>query len=167
MKKIFLLFLTVVFFVPVFGQKKLSNSDIKDLLDRHNYYRQEQKVPDIKWSSKLAASAQKWANNLAQKEIFKHSNMGYGENIYMATYSSSPKNVVDAWASEQKYYKGEKIKMGNNYGHYTQIIWASTVYVGCGEAVSKSGKYYWVCVYDPPGNYIGQKPVKNYIKPKK
>jgi pathogenesis-related protein 1 len=38
------------------------------------------------------------------------------------------------------------------------VIWKNTTQVGCGCAVSQSGAFFFVCNYDPPGNYIGQKP---------
>jgi hypothetical protein len=42
-------------------------------------------------------------------------------------------------------------------GHYTQIVWRNTKSVGCAVARGK-GVEVWVCNYDPPGNYAGQRP---------
>jgi pathogenesis-related protein 1 len=52
-------------------------------------------------------------------------------------------------------------------GHYTQIVWRSSQRLGCGVAVCTTGSpwgspspswTYVVCNYDPPGNYVGQRP---------
>ena len=42
-------------------------------------------------------------------------------------------------------------------GHYTQVVWANTLSVGCGVAVCPTGTIV-VCNYAPPGNYVGEKP---------
>jgi hypothetical protein len=40
-------------------------------------------------------------------------------------------------------------------GHLTQVLWASSKYLGVG--VAKTGEYtFVVCNYNPPGNYKGQ-----------
>jgi pathogenesis-related protein 1 len=158
MKYILIAFL--LFTSNLYAQNNLADSVKNELVQRHNYYREQVKVPKIKWSDKLAQKAQDWAIVIAKKDRLIHSNYKYGENIFMSTGAVSPKFVVDDWASEKKYYHGEKISSKNYhlFGHYTQIIWSSTIYVGCAEAISKTGKYYWVCEYDPPGNYIGEKP---------
>ena len=66
---------------------------------------------------------------------------------------------VAMWNEEKEYFKYKPI--GNDWaksGHYTQVIWKNSTEVGCGSALSKSGAFFFVCNYDPPGNYIGQKP---------
>lgn len=148
----------------IFSQNNGSQNIQNQILDQHNYYRQQQGVPYLTWSDELATDAQLWANKLAASEQMMHSNMQWGENIYYSAVFSNPKDVVDTWASEQKYYNGEPISAQtvHLYGHYTQIIWSSTTQIGCAYAVSVNGNYYWVCEYSPPGNYIGLKPVKNY-----
>jgi pathogenesis-related protein 1 len=42
-------------------------------------------------------------------------------------------------------------------GHYTQIVWRNTKAVGCAVG-GKGAREVWVCDYDPPGNYVGQRP---------
>ena len=41
-------------------------------------------------------------------------------------------------------------------GHYTQIVWRTTITVGCGVASGCSGSFpqVWVCDYLPAGNMI-------------
>ncbi|MEY3405870.1 MAG: hypothetical protein RL161_1300, partial [Bacteroidota bacterium] len=37
-------------------------------------------------------------------------------------------------------------------------VWSQTTHVGMAKAVCKDGSVLVVANYDPPGNYIGQKP---------
>jgi hypothetical protein len=55
----------------------------------------------------------------------------------------------------------------NVCGHYTQLVWRDTIYVGCGVKNCTTGSPFgpsfpnWtivVCNHDPPGNFIGQQP---------
>ena len=54
----------------------------KDSLDTHNEFRSRHGAPAMKWSSKLEARAQQWANELAKKGYLQHdSQKEDGENI--------------------------------------------------------------------------------------
>lgn len=146
------------------GPKKvvssLSTIEQAQIISAHNKWRAEVNTGSIAWSDELAAEAQEWANLLAKKGCrMKHSNTKNGENIYWSDYASTPEEVVDEWASEKKYYRGGKIKASkvSKYGHYTQVVWYNTQYVGCGRAKCKNGDEIWVCTYSPTGNYLGQK----------
>ncbi|MBC8111811.1 MAG: hypothetical protein H7Y04_12185 [Verrucomicrobia bacterium] len=139
--------------------------NMKGMVARHNYWRSQLKVGGLVWSDKLAAVAQDWANTLAKKSrtLEHRPNNKYGENIYWSSgMNSTPNNVVDSWADERKDFDFvTQTCRGGWYpcGHYTQVIWENTTEVGC--AVAKRGsEEYWVCNYNPPGNYTGQKPYK-------
>jgi len=155
-----LIFLAAFFISGKNVESTLSEQEKAELISEHNYWRAEVKVADIQWSDDLAVEAQKWANYLAKRGChMKHSHTKNGENIYWSDYASTPKEVVDEWASEKKYYRGGKIKSSkvSKYGHYTQVVWYSTKYVGCGRAKCKNGQEIWVCNYAPAGNYLGEK----------
>ena len=53
-------------------------------------------------------------------------------------------------------------------GHFTQVVWRSTKYIGCGFARGKWDKYkdayYLNCKYYPAGNIKGSE-VFNVLKP--
>lgn len=164
MKKLLLSLIFIALNFSVFAQSDLSDSIKQEFVQRHNYYRSREGAVDIKWSDDLAQEAQKWVLEVAKKDKMMHSEMKYGENIYVSTNIVSPSHVVDRWASEKDFYHGEKLTIQNYhlFGHYTQMIWNSTIEVGCATAVSKSGMHYWVCEYSPAGNFIGETPVRNY-----
>ena len=60
----------------------MPNKFQKDCLDAHNEYRRQHGAPALKWSSKLAADADKWAKDLAKRGVIQHtSSRDQGENI--------------------------------------------------------------------------------------
>jgi pathogenesis-related protein 1 len=132
----------------------------RDFLAAHNAERAKVGTPALRWSEKLAASAQDWANHLAASGVFEHRRKSkFGENLYeLRGAKSTPAKVVERWSSEAPNFdeKANKCR-GGPCGHYTQVVWRGTREVGCG--VGRSGaREVWVCEYDPPGNYVGQRP---------
>jgi pathogenesis-related protein 1 len=121
------------------------------------------------WSDSAAQVAQAWADNC----VYQH-NAGRGErgeNIAAnaPVGSWTPANVVAAWAGEVSDYDyaNNTCAAGKECGHYTQIVWAGTTRVGCGKATCTTNSPFgsqapqwdfWVCDYEPPGNFVGQKP---------
>lgn len=136
-------------------------SGIQQMLNAHNSWRSRTGVPPLTWSPQLATYAQQWATKLAQENRFEHrKNSPYGENLAWAGGQQlSPERVVNMWGEEVKDYNyaSNSCKPGKMCGHYTQVVWRNTKQVGCGMARG-NGKEVWVCNYNPPGNYIGQKP---------
>ena len=77
--------------------------------------------------------------------------------------------LTDGWCyDEAKQYTYTPSPGAAGTGHYTQVIWANTRFVGCGfqqcsGASTDSGSYSWAkmiftCNYFPAGNYYGQHP---------
>lgn len=137
----------------------LSVNDIQLLVDTHNEWRADVGVGDLRWSPELAQVAAKWAKELKNNKCaFEHSKYQYGENLFMGTAGAfDAKYVVDSWGSEKEDYNYVKNKCRKVCGHYTQMVWKSTTKVGCAK-ITCDGMDIWVCEYDPPGNYVGQKP---------
>src|SRR5271170_4988717 len=106
------------------------------ILAAHNAVRTSLKIPPLKWSDKLAAHAQDWADTLLASDRFFHRpKSDYGENLYEITGApESPRGVVEAWASESEDYDYRSNKCRNKCGHYTQLVWADTRRVGCAVA---------------------------------
>jgi pathogenesis-related protein 1 len=135
--------------------------DTTAFVAQHNFYRKQVGAPDIHWSSHLATYAQAWADKLAKTCQLQHSNGTYGENIYWCSSSANEEEVIDYWAEEEQYFnhknptyiRGKSAKSG----HYSQMIWAKSTLLGAGVANCKNGGQIWVCVYDPPGNMLGEK----------
>ncbi len=120
-------------------------------------------LPALTWSGTVAESAQSWASGCQ----FMHSGGPYGQNIYAGTADATPQEVVDAWVAEVKSYDYATNTCAANEvcGHYTQVVWRDSTSLGCGVASCTANSPFgggtwqlWVCNYDPPGNYVGQKP---------
>jgi uncharacterized protein YkwD len=143
-----------------------SSGIAQEMLAAHNQWRSQVGVPPLQWSNQLANYAQEWADRLAAQNTFEHrQNNRYGENLFWGSGRRwSPTEVVGNWGSESRYFIPGRAfpnlsSTGNwqDVGHYTQIIWRNTTEVGCG--VARSGnREVWVCNYNPPGNYSGQRP---------
>jgi pathogenesis-related protein 1 len=84
----------------------------------------------------------------------------YGENLFIGTAGFySIREAVQSWESEKSDYSYGTFtgKSPKPVGHYTQIVWKNTTRFGCGQALC-GGNLIVACNYDPPGNFIGQKP---------
>jgi pathogenesis-related protein 1 len=134
---------------------------IAEMLQAHNTWRQRYGVPPLMWSPQLATYAQEWANVLVGERLLRHRQQDqYGENLASASGKQlSPTTVVRLWGEEDKYYNysTNTCQRGQMCGHYTQLVWRNTREVGCAMA-RNSQREVWVCNYDPPGNYVGQRP---------
>ena len=128
----------------------------------HNRARHAVGVADLQWSAQLAAIAQKWANVLGgERCLMRHSGaQGIGENLAWAGGQHlTPEAVVQMWLGEARYFNPPSgtCAPGTVCGHYTQVVWRNTNFVGCGM-VSCGPTEVWVCNYSPPGNYVGKRP---------
>ena len=57
----------------------------KESLDAHNQYRAQHGAPPLKWSSKLASDAEKWAKQLVKLNRLQHHTGDDGENLAYAS----------------------------------------------------------------------------------
>lgn len=141
--------------------QKADESEIALLLERHNFWRSEVGVTDIKYSNELAEVANSWAIEIKKQGcVFKRSENAYGENMFKGTVGETTiGDAVDSWGAEKQYYdiKKNKCESDEICGHYTQIVWKNTTDIGCAKTIC-DGSVIWICNYNPPGNYVGQKP---------
>ncbi|MEQ9288189.1 MAG: pathogenesis-related family 1 protein [Cyclobacteriaceae bacterium] len=135
--------------------------EVNDILLRHNYWRADVGVGELSYSDELAEAAFTWAEKLKEKGCaFEHSGNGFGENLFKGTKGYyTVEDAIDSWAGEKKdyNYSKNKCKSGAVCGHYTQLVWKNTTEVGCAQ-IECNGMVTWVCNYNPPGNYVGEKP---------
>lgn len=157
----YVLFFSFVIYTQLLIAQKADSDEIDLLLERHNFYRLEVGVEEIKYSDELANVANEWAKKLKKQGCtFKHNDNAYGENMAKGTVGSfTIYDAIDSWASEKEFYdyKKNKCESGKTCSHYTQVIWKNTTEVGCAKTIC-DGSVIWICNYNPPGNFIGQKP---------
>ncbi|MEZ0311821.1 MAG: CAP domain-containing protein [Myxococcota bacterium] len=160
---------------PSFNEGDYGDSDepeaMRGMVAAHNETRAEAEptpspaLEPLAWSSTLAEVAQAYAERCR----FEHSGNDLGENLYAESgITSTAAAVVASWASELAFYNyaNNSCAVGEQCGHYTQIVWDDTRRVGCGRARCTSNSPFdngeawnnWVCNYDPPGNFVGRRP---------
>eukprot|EP01084_Bolivina_argentea_P231777 390770_1 len=140
----------------------LATSSIsKQILEKHNYYRQQvaagniydnsilpkaTNMPQLEWDSKLEAIAKEWANRC----VFEHRLSSDGQQRYCKELGISNcgfeyqigenlamgnlvEDAVKAWFDEYKGWKWSRVNDANwrDIGHLTQIVWDKTTKIGC------------------------------------
>jgi len=133
------------------------------LLALHNQVRAAANVPPLAWDDRLAAGAQRWADELGNSGMLEHSGVeDEGENLWMGTADYySLEAMVGAWAEERRDYRPGRfpdVSRSGDWsavGHYTQMIWRDTRSVGCGLYHGRDWDVL-VCRYAPAGNVMGE-----------
>lgn len=132
----------------------------------HNQLRSAAAVQPLRWDAGLAASAEAYAVELVRTGRFAHSQaerrQGTGENLWMGSRGAFPVDrMVADWASEKRWFRAGRFPgvsttgRWEDVGHYTQIIWPTSVRVGCAVRSSRQNDYF-VCHYAQGGNVFGQ-----------
>lgn len=159
------------FEAPPPAQDSLAIGDALATLELHNCMRSQVSpaaappLAPLSWSVSVAASAQAWADNC---QFMHQSGQFFGENL--AAFSGGAGTALQAtqlWIDERVDYDyASNTCTGPVCGHYTQVVWRATTQLGCGRTVCNTGSPFggagtWtfvVCRYDPPGNFVGQRP---------
>ncbi|XP_057980398.1 pathogenesis-related protein 1C [Malania oleifera] len=133
----------------------------REFLDAHNKVRAHAGEPLFTWDNHLARYARRYASLRSQDCQMVHSSGPYGENIFWgATNHWTPTDAVRAWTHEHRFYDrtANTCESGRVCGHYTQIVWRDSTRLGCAYARCLNGGVFVVCTYDPPGNYVNERP---------
>jgi hypothetical protein len=139
---------------------------ITAVLNQHNAYRSELKLPPLAWSAALASDALAWGRQLVKGNRGQHDPqvraLNEGENLWWGTADAfSYSQMVDGWGSEKKdfvfgRFPDCKSRHSAVVGHYTQMIWRNTRSLGC-ALIGNGRTDFLVCRYAPPGNIEGEK----------
>jgi len=133
-----------------------------EALKTHNKYRARHGAVDLVLDTELCSRAQQYADCLASTDTFEHSGDPHlGENLYWS-WSSDPawrcggEEPVTSWYEECRGYTYQTEPRDPGSGHFTQLVWDTSRHLGVGVSQSeKTGRFYVVMKYDPPGNVIG------------
>lgn len=161
---------------PPAGTSGLTAAEEQAALQAHNAERANTPgVAPLQWSPELAQFAGQWAQQLAaanaglnhrSSQDLKDNNPlapgqdQLGENLWMgSTGGWSVTEQVQDWINEKADYDyaNNSCAAGKQCGHYTQVVWKNTQFVGCGKATA-NGQEILVCNYHKGGNFSGQKP---------
>ncbi|XP_035684252.1 GLIPR1-like protein 1 [Branchiostoma floridae] len=132
-------------FEDIFAASSLSTRGKEAIVAAHNNYRRNvaplaANMQQMSWNEDLADIAQAWADrcifdhNAQRADTFRGS---VGENIYVSSGEYTPGDEVDDWHTERKDYTYSTNQCARTCGHYTQVVWARTNQVGCGNTVGE------------------------------
>lgn len=148
----------MILLVLIFPSNAQNNP--QDYVNAHNPARTQVGVGPMTWNTTLATYAQNYANQRIGDCNLIHSTGDYGENLakgYGSTFTGT--DAVNLWIAEKPYYNYYSNDcVGGECLHYTQVVWRNSVRVGCARVQCNNGWWFVICNYDPPGNYVGQRP---------
>jgi pathogenesis-related protein 1 len=159
--------------VPQSLSAQVSASQITTILTEHNDARCEvnppaQTMPALTWDPVLAQVAQSYAdlgvfafNGARTAQYAAAGGAGYvGENI--AAGNTGLAQLIGLWTAEAANYNvTTNTCTAGTCGHYTQVVWAETLAIGCGigsTSIGGSTVPFLVCDYSPGGNVSGDRP---------
>ncbi|CAA7037760.1 unnamed protein product [Microthlaspi erraticum] len=147
--------LVLAFAVPLKAQDRP-----QDYLAVHNRARARVGVRPIKWHADVAAYARQYARRRRGDCRLVHSDGRYGENLAGSTGDLSGAAAVRLWVSERSdyFYDSNTCRSGKACGHYTQVVWRNSEWVGCAKVRCNNGGTFIICSYSRPGNVRGRKP---------
>lgn len=152
--------ITILLVTSSLSQISNAQNSPQDYLDAHNRARSEVGVGPIRWDTTVATYARNYANTLRGDCDLVHSEGPYGENLAWYSDDMTAATAVNMWVSEKSSYDyNSNTCVGGECRHYTQVVWRNSVRLGCAKVRSYDGRRTIIsCNYDPPGNYINQRP---------
>lgn len=131
----------------------------QDFLDAHNQARAHVGVSPLVWDYSVAAYAAEYAHKRYADCQMEHSMGTYGENLAEGWGRLSAVDAVGMWVGEKSCYDYETNScVGGECLHYTQVVWNESTRLGCARTRCRNGWWFVICSYDPPGNYVGERP---------
>uniref|UniRef100_A0A1J3IEP3 Pathogenesis-related protein 1 n=2 Tax=Noccaea caerulescens TaxID=107243 RepID=A0A1J3IEP3_NOCCA len=130
----------------------------QDYVRVHNEARAAVGLGPVQWDESVAAYAQSYADQRRGDCNLVHSGGPYGENLAKSSGDLSGASAVNLWVDEKANYDYPSNTCNGVCGHYTQVVWRNSVKLGCGKVRCDNGGTIIVCNYDPPGNYVNEKP---------
>ncbi|KAL0482769.1 pathogenesis-related protein [Acrasis kona] len=148
--------------------------EIQETLEAHNSARAAVNITvPLTWDNDIATFAANYANQCIGTNILAHNpnrkmsdGRSLGENIYASSGLQNGARAVSSWVNEKSNYdyNSNSCAAGKMCGHYTQVVWAKTIKVGCVRVKCNNikNKFQVLCDYFPPGNVstnkVKQKP---------
>ncbi|KAK8478045.1 hypothetical protein V6N13_086063 [Hibiscus sabdariffa] len=139
-------------------------SAAREFLGAHNQARAAVGVGRLKWSAQLANATALLARHQRNKmgcqfaDVKDHK---YGVNqLWGSGTTVTPRMAVDTWVKEKSYYDYATNSCAPNHkcGVYKQVVWKNSSELGCAQATCKDQVTLTICFYNPPGNYVGERP---------
>ncbi|KAK4491162.1 hypothetical protein RD792_001892 [Penstemon davidsonii] len=133
----------------------------QDYLNAHNSARANVRVGPMTWDQNVASFAQNYVNQRISSDcnLVHSTNRPYGENLALGSGDFTGQAAVNLWVGERPFYdQSSNTCVGGECRHYTQVVWRNSVRLGCARGRCSNGLWFISCNYDPPGNFVGQRP---------
>ncbi|OAY39376.1 basic form of pathogenesis-related protein 1 [Manihot esculenta] len=136
----------------------------QDYLNAHNAARSAivgANIPALLYDTTLEADVQLYLSTLLGVCNINVDLSLNGINVKVKENVLTGLDAVNAWVSEQIFYDyNTNLCVGGVCNHYTQVVWKSSVSIGCFRTQCLNNVNLWIvgCKYSPPGNIIGQRP---------
>ena len=140
--------------------QQFSEDEKAAFVNLHNSARAAVGVGPVAWNDALAAQALQHARYCQTQHI----KGPYGENLwwsYGAGTTGTPADAMSYWVGEKPYYDySSNSCVGGECGHYTQVVWRRTAYVGCARVACNTNGIGTIiaCNYFPRGNMKNERP---------
>ncbi|KAJ8257209.1 hypothetical protein GJAV_G00183090 [Gymnothorax javanicus] len=150
----------------------LNLEDQDDIVQVHNFFRSQvqptaSNMRKMSWDDSLAQVAARYAPKCKWEHNPELEDLDLGENLYATNGFFNVTKAITGWYMEHLDYTfhNDSCEKDKLCGHYTQVVWAESVKVGCFshhcgevEGLSFTGATILVCNYSPPGNFRGEWP---------
>jgi glioma pathogenesis-related protein 2 len=153
--------MSVILHAALPAQHVLSEKQKIDITNYINQYRKAHNSPPLIYDPDINLFAQTWSNYLLNNNLFQHSgSQTYGENLaYFKGYGTDTmtllKLAIDLWYNEVSLYNFDNPKFTEAAGHFTCLVWKSSVKFGIGFSIM--GDTVVVSMNtSPPGNVTSQ-----------
>ncbi|KAF3438853.1 hypothetical protein FNV43_RR17128 [Rhamnella rubrinervis] len=139
----------------------------REFVEAHNQARAAVGVDPLKWSETLANATSRvvrYQRNKMGCQFADLKGSKYGANQFWGGGATTwtPRMVVDEWVGSKKYYNyaNNSCLPNQKCGTYTQVVWRKSTELGCAQAtcLKETATVLVICFYNPPGNYIGERP---------
>ena len=155
----------------VIVQQALSSTDINNITLYINKYRKLHDSPPMTYNISISDFSYNWSDYLLKNNLFEHSkSLKYGENLaYFQGYNETPleliKKAIDIWYNEVFLYDFKNPSFSPSTGHFTALVWKSSIEYGIGISYNSDSKMYMITMNtSPPGNIVGE--FENNVFPK-
>ena len=150
----------------------------QNIVNAHNIHRSNHSVPNVQWHTGLANAAQMVANKCSFTHDLDTGKdqcgfSSYGQNFACVGGDASEdpsKDISGQWYGEEgifaasgSYGLANPNPTSDETGHFTQVVWKASTFVGCALANCPNGvsgtsgmDSLFVCDYGPEGNMGGE-----------
>eukprot|EP00057_Strongylocentrotus_purpuratus_P014258 XP_011668732.1 PREDICTED: venom allergen 5.02 [Strongylocentrotus purpuratus] len=139
------------------GGNGLTDDEKKEILAQHNQYRSDVQptaanMLPLQWNNEIANLSQWWVNqcdlSLNSPSSTKWTTCTLGRSVAYGPVDTNLSLFVEWWHNVTHQYNFEDNTCAGNCYRYTQMVSATTSFVGCGKAGCFNGTIFY-CIYGP------------------